>query len=320
IVQAMLAALANARQATAATKNRSRVSGGGAKPWRQKGTGRARQGSTRSPQWRHGGVVFGPNGRRYAQRLPEKMRRAAFAQGVGGAHPSGDHREVDGRDEPRPVYVRGGDRGDEAPHRGRGRRGVQGRRRRREREHGARQDAPPRPSHRSSSRLEEGRGHARSGSADREVLRGRGLGMPLKQYKATSPVRRFRQSASFEELTAKKAPERRLLERKLRSAGRNAQGRVTTRHRGGGEKRAYRIVDFKRDKDGIPARVKAIEYDPNRSARLALVVYRDGDKRYILAPNDLKVGDTVVSGPDAEARVGNCLPLEHIPTGTQIHG
>jgi large subunit ribosomal protein L2 len=144
--------------------------------------------------------------------------------------------------------------------------------------------------------------------------------VPLKQYKATSPVRRFRQSASFEELTAKKAPERRLLERKLRSAGRNAQGRVTTRHRGGGEKRNYRKVDFKRDKDGVPARVSAIEYDPNRSARLALLVYRDGEKRYILAPNELKVGDTVLSGPDAEARAGNCLPLENIPTGSQIHG
>src|SRR5205807_5033882 len=94
----------------------------------------------------------------------------------------------------------------------------------------------------------------------------------------------------------------------------------TTRHRGGGEKRNYRIVDFKRDKDGIPAKVTAIEYDPNRSARLALIVYRDGEKRYIIAPNDLRVGDPVISGPDAEARVGNCLPLEHIPTGTQIHG
>jgi len=144
--------------------------------------------------------------------------------------------------------------------------------------------------------------------------------VPLKQYKATSPVRRFRQSASFEELTAKKAPERRLLERKLRSAGRNSQGRVTTRHRGGGEKRNYRKVDFKRDKDGVPARVSAIEYDPNRSARLALLIYRDGEKRYILAPNELKVGDTVLSGPDAEARAGNCLPLENIPTGSQIHG
>ena len=144
--------------------------------------------------------------------------------------------------------------------------------------------------------------------------------MPLKQYKATSPVRRFRQSASFEELTKGKKPERSFTERKLRHAGRNAQGRVTTRHRGGGEKRNYRMVDFKRDKDGIPAKVTAIEYDPNRSARLALIVYRDGEKRYIIAPNDLRVGDPVISGPDAEARVGNCLPLEHIPTGTQIHG
>src|SRR5439155_536933 len=125
---------------------------------------------------------------------------------------------------------------------------------------------------------------------------------------------------SFEELTKGKKPERSLTERKLRHAGRNAQGRVTTRHRGGGEKRNYRMVDFKRDKDGIPAKVTAIEYDPNRSARLALIVYRDGEKRYIIAPNDLHVGDPVISGPDAEARVGNCLPLEHIPTGTQIHG
>ena len=143
--------------------------------------------------------------------------------------------------------------------------------------------------------------------------------MPLKQYKAFTPVRRFRQSASYAEIT-KDTPEKSLTERKLRQAGRNAQGRVTTRHRGGGEKRRYRIVDFKRTKDGIPARVAAIEYDPNRSARLALLVYRDGEKRYILAPNELKVGDTVLSGPEAEARVGNCLPLENIPTGTTIHG
>ncbi len=143
--------------------------------------------------------------------------------------------------------------------------------------------------------------------------------MPLKQYKATTPARRFRQSASFEELTKGKAPERSLTETKTRTAGRNAQGRVTTRHRGGGEARRYRIVDFKRDKDGIPAKVVAIEYDPNRSARLALLHYRDGEKRYILAPNELKVGDSVLSGADAEARVGNSLALEHIPTGTQIH-
>ena len=144
--------------------------------------------------------------------------------------------------------------------------------------------------------------------------------MPLKQYKATSPVRRFRQSASFEELSRGKRRERSLVERKLRHAGRNAQGKVTTRHRGGGEKRYYRIVDFKRNKDGVPARVLAIEYDPNRSARLALVVYRDGEKRYIIAPVDLRVGDQIMSGPDAEPRAGNNLPLEHIPTGTQIHG
>src|SRR5205814_9828354 len=144
--------------------------------------------------------------------------------------------------------------------------------------------------------------------------------VPLKQYKATSPTRRFRQSAGFAEITKGKRPEKALTERKLRHAGRNAQGRVTTRHRGGGEKRAYRVVDFKRLKDGIPATVRAIEYDPNRSARLALLTYKDGEKRYILAPLDLKVGDPVLSGPEAEARLGNCMPLENIPTGTQIHG
>ncbi len=142
--------------------------------------------------------------------------------------------------------------------------------------------------------------------------------MPLRKYKAYTPVRRYRQTATFEEIT-KDRPERALTQRKLRSAGRNAQGRITTRHRGGGEKRRYRIIDFRRDKDGIPARVAAVEYDPNRSARLALLFYKDGEKRYILAPNDLKVGDTVMSGPDAEARVGNCIPIENIPTGTTIH-
>jgi large subunit ribosomal protein L2 len=143
--------------------------------------------------------------------------------------------------------------------------------------------------------------------------------VPLKQFKAYTPVRRYRQISTFEEVT-KKDPERSLTSAKKRTAGRNAQGRVTVRHRGGGEKRRYRIVDMKRDKDGVQARVAAIEYDPNRSARLALLVYRDGEKRYILAPAELKIGDTVLSGPDAEARVGNCMALEHIPTGTQIHG
>ncbi len=142
--------------------------------------------------------------------------------------------------------------------------------------------------------------------------------MPLRKYKAYTPVRRYRQTSTFEELT-KKAPEKALTSAKKRMAGRNAQGKVTTRHRGGGEKRRFRIVDMKRDKDGIPARVSAIEYDPGRSARLALLFYKDGEKRYILAPNDLKVGDSVMSGPDAEARVGNCIPIENIPTGTTIH-
>jgi len=115
--------------------------------------------------------------------------------------------------------------------------------------------------------------------------------MPLKKYKPITPIRRFRQSAGFEELTKGKKAEKRLTEASSHSGGRNNQGRITTRHRGGGEKRRYRIVDFKRDKDGIPAKVTAIEYDPNRSARLALLTYKDGEKRYILAPLDLKVGD-----------------------------
>src|SRR3989449_1130101 len=237
-----------------------------------------------------------------------------------GAASSGDHRAVDERDERRPLHIPGRERGHQARHRRCGGRVLQGRRRRRERHPRSRQVTPLGSTHRPPAGLEEGHRHGGAGPAHREVLRGRGLAVPLKQYKATSPARRFRQSASFEELTKGKAPERRLLEPKRRQAGRNAQGRVTTRHRGGGEKRFYRKVDFKRDKDGVPARVLAIEYDPNRSARLALLVYRDGEKRYIIAPNELRVGDSVVSGPDAEARVGNCLPLEHIPTGTQIHG
>ncbi|MBI2773566.1 MAG: 50S ribosomal protein L2 [Chloroflexi bacterium] len=143
--------------------------------------------------------------------------------------------------------------------------------------------------------------------------------MPLRKFKAYTPVRRYRQISTFEELTKNKKPEKALTEAKRQQSGRNAQGRVTTRHRGGGEKRRWRSVDFKRDKDGIVARVSAIEYDPNRSARLALLVYRDGEKRYILAPDGLKVGDTVMSGADAEARVGNAIPIENIPTGTTVH-
>ena len=124
--------------------------------------------------------------------------------------------------------------------------------------------------------------------------------------------------ASFDEITASK-PEKSLTERLTKKGGRNQQGRLTVRHQGGGHKRLYRIIDFKRNKDGIPARVATIEYDPNRSARIALLNYVDGEKRYILAPNGLNVGDQVVSGPEADIKVGNALPLKNIPVGTTIH-
>lgn len=142
--------------------------------------------------------------------------------------------------------------------------------------------------------------------------------MAIRKYKPTSPGRRSMSVSTFEEIT-KKEPEKSLLEPLKKHSGRNAYGRITVRHRGGGAKRYYRIVDFKRNKLGIPAKVNAIEYDPNRSARIALLFYADGEKRYMLAPLGLKVGDTVVSGSDAPIRVGNALPLRNIPTGTQIH-
>src|SRR3712207_2967703 len=142
--------------------------------------------------------------------------------------------------------------------------------------------------------------------------------MPIRKPKPTSPGRRFLSYADFAEVT-KKAPERSLVEGLTKSGGRNANGRKTARHRGGGAKRLYRRVDFKRRKDGVPGRVAAIEYDPNRSAYIALVHYRDGAKAYILAPARLRVGMTVMSGPDAEIAVGNCLPLANMPTGTVVH-
>jgi large subunit ribosomal protein L2 len=142
--------------------------------------------------------------------------------------------------------------------------------------------------------------------------------MPIRKYKPTSPARRSMSVSTFEEIT-KKRPEKSLTEPLKKHAGRNNRGRITTRHRGGGNKRFYRIIDFKRNKHGIPARVAAIEYDPNRSARIALLFYVDGEKRYMLAPLGVRVGDTVVSGPEAPIRTGNALPLENIPTGTQIH-
>lgn len=142
--------------------------------------------------------------------------------------------------------------------------------------------------------------------------------MPVKTYKPTTPGLRQRVSSTYEEIT-KKEPEKRLVFSKKRSAGRNSQGRITVRHRGGGARKLIRIVDFKRDKDGVPGKVAAIEYDPNRSARLALITYADGDKRYILAPVGIQVGDVIMSGPDADIKPGNALPLEHIPTGTFVH-
>jgi large subunit ribosomal protein L2 len=142
--------------------------------------------------------------------------------------------------------------------------------------------------------------------------------MPIKVYKPTSPGRRGMSVTSFDEITETE-PERSLLRPLPKKAGRNARGRITVRHRGGGHKRRYRVIDFRRDKFGIPARVDSIQYDPNRSARIALLVYGDGEKRYIIAPLGLKVGDTVESGPDADVRIGNTLPIENIPVGSLIH-
>ena len=142
--------------------------------------------------------------------------------------------------------------------------------------------------------------------------------MGVKQYKPTSPGRRFQMVSDFAEITTS-TPEKSLLAPLPKKAGRNNYGRITTRHQGGGNKRRYRIIDFKRTKDGIPARVATIEYDPNRSARIALLNYADGEKRYILAPNGLKVGDVVESGAEADIKPGNALPLKNIPLGTIIH-
>ena len=142
--------------------------------------------------------------------------------------------------------------------------------------------------------------------------------MPIKSYKPTSPGRRGMTVSTFEEIT-RTTPEKSLLRSLNQRAGRNFRGKITVRHRGSGHKRRYRVIDFKRDKPGVPARVASIEYDPNRSARIALLVYADGEKRYIIAPLQLMVGNEVVSGPEAEVRVGNALPIQRIPLGTLIH-
>ena len=142
--------------------------------------------------------------------------------------------------------------------------------------------------------------------------------MGVKKLKPTSPGRRFQTVSDFETITKSK-PEKSLLAKQKRSSGRNANGRITSRHRGGGHKRRYRVIDFRRTKDGIPAKVAAIEYDPNRNARIALLHYVDGEKRYILAPVNLEVGDMLDSGSSAEIRSGNAMPLRNIPTGTVVH-
>jgi large subunit ribosomal protein L2 len=143
--------------------------------------------------------------------------------------------------------------------------------------------------------------------------------MPVKRFRPTSAGMRFKTVNDFKELTKDKSPEKQLMEVKKKHSGRNNNGHITVRHKGGGTRRQYRIIDFKRGKDAIPAKVAAIEYDPNRSAHIALVFYRDGEKRYILAPTGLKVGDVIESGPAADIKLGNTLPIVNIPLGTVIH-
>ncbi len=142
--------------------------------------------------------------------------------------------------------------------------------------------------------------------------------MGIRKLKPVTPGQRARSVDSFEDIT-KSTPEKSLLAPLKKKGGRNNRGRITTRHQGGGHKRRYRIIDFKRDKIGVPARVASIEYDPNRSARIALLVYADGEKRYIIAPNEIRVGQTVSNGPDALPEPGNCLPLANIPVGSTVH-
>ncbi|MGM0396317.1 MAG: 50S ribosomal protein L2 [Bacillota bacterium] len=142
--------------------------------------------------------------------------------------------------------------------------------------------------------------------------------MSIRKFKPTSPARRQMSVSTFEEIT-KKEPEKSLVVSLNKNSGRNSQGRITIRHRGGGAKKKYRIIDFKRTKDGVPGKVAAIEYDPNRSANIALIHYVDGEKRYILAPHKIKVGDMIESGENADIKIGNALQLKHIPVGTTVH-
>ena len=142
--------------------------------------------------------------------------------------------------------------------------------------------------------------------------------MGIRKYKPTSAGRRNASVSDFSELTPGAKPEKSLLRPKKKKGGRNNQGKITARHRGGGHKQQYRVIDFKRNKDGIPAKVDSIQYDPNRSSRIALLVYADGEKRYVVAPDGLKAGDNVENGADAPAKVGNCMPLKNMPAGTEV--
>ena len=142
--------------------------------------------------------------------------------------------------------------------------------------------------------------------------------MAIKKYKPNTPGQRQRSVSAFDDIT-KTEPEKSLLAPLKKKGGRNGHGRITVRHQGGGHKRRYRIIDFKRDKDGVPARVASIEYDPNRSARIALLVYADGEKRYVIAPDGIEVGQTVENGPDVLPETGNCMPLQNVPLGTFVH-
>src|SRR5205085_11221962 len=180
----------------------------------------------------------------------------------------------------------------------------------RQRVQGAGEAQAARDDPRHASGLEEGHRRGQGGPDHRDLRRRANL-MAVRRYKPTSPGRRFMSVSSFEEVT-KSTPEKSLLAPLKRTGGRNNNGRITMRHQGGGHKRRYRIIDFKRRKDGVPAKVHSIEYDPNRSANIALLHYADGEKAYILAPAQLRVGASVESGPAADIRVGNALPLENI--------
>ncbi len=419
--QVVVAQLAARRAGTQSTKTRSEVRGGGAKPFRQKGTGRARAGSIRAPHWTGGGVALGPKPRSYAQRTPKKMIKLALRSALSDRASEGKVVVVDGWgwDAPktasakaalsaleldgRILVVLGETEADTAAalsfrnlpevqllYRERAERlrralqrldrlhqrdasgsqgsermkdprdviiepvvseksyallegqrlhvhrpsvGEQARdpRRRRvdlQREGAEGEHAEPQGEAQAQPASEHLRDASQHQASDRHPARATSASscsraesenlMALRKRKPTSPGRRFQTVSDFSEIT-KDRPEKSLLAPKPRTGGRNSYGRKTARHRGGGHKQQYRIIDFKRTKDGVPAKVAAIEYDPNRNCRIALLHYYDGEKRYILAPNRVGVGEVLQSGQGSEIKPGNALPLRYIPVGTVIH-